>query len=86
MARALNLLRSSLHYRRDCFDQGLRKAGFKLVPAIPDPKPGDLLVIWNRYGGWHDNALHFERRAAANPWCALVQTGTDTYDVVGGKA
>jgi hypothetical protein len=23
---------------------------------------------------------------AANPWCALVQTGTDTYDIVGGKA
>jgi len=23
---------------------------------------------------------------AANPWCSLVQTGTDTYDIVGGKA
>lgn len=23
---------------------------------------------------------------AANPWCALVQTGANTYDVVGGKA
>jgi hypothetical protein len=23
---------------------------------------------------------------AANPWCALVQTGTDTYDAVGSKA
>lgn len=23
---------------------------------------------------------------AANPWCSLLQTGTDTYDVVGGKA
>lgn len=23
---------------------------------------------------------------AANPWCALVQTGVDTYDVVGAKA
>lgn len=23
---------------------------------------------------------------ASNPWCALVQTGTDTYDVVGSKA
>lgn len=23
---------------------------------------------------------------SSNPWCALVQTGTDTYDVVGGKA
>lgn len=23
---------------------------------------------------------------AANPWCELINTGTDTYDVVGGKA
>jgi hypothetical protein len=23
---------------------------------------------------------------ASNPWCALVQTGTDTYDLVGNKA
>jgi hypothetical protein len=23
---------------------------------------------------------------AASPWCALVQTGVDAYDVVGGKA
>ena len=23
---------------------------------------------------------------ATNPWCALVNTGSDTYDVVGGKA
>lgn len=23
---------------------------------------------------------------ATNPWCALVRTGVDTYDAVGGKA
>ena len=23
---------------------------------------------------------------AANPWCELINTGTNTYDVVGGKA
>jgi hypothetical protein len=23
---------------------------------------------------------------AANPWCSLIQIGTDTYDVVGSKA
>lgn len=23
---------------------------------------------------------------SASPWCALIQTGTNTYDVVGGKA
>lgn len=64
MARALNLLRASVHYRRQCFDQGLQAAGFKLVPALADPRPGDLLVIWNRYGGFHEHAQIFERAGA----------------------
>lgn len=64
MARALNLLRASVHYRRECFDQGLQAAGFKLVPALADPRPGDLLVIWNRYGGFHEQAQIFERAGA----------------------
>jgi len=65
MGRALNLLRASVHYRKACFDQGLQAAGFKLVPALADPRPGDLLVIWNRYGGYHEQALAFERAGAA---------------------
>ena len=64
MARALNLLRSSLHYRRDAFNEGLRAAGYKVVDVLRDPKPGDLLVSWNRYGGNHELCLRFERAGA----------------------
>lgn len=58
--RALNLLRESLHYRRDAFDAGLQAVGFELVRQCTHPEPGDVLVIWNRYGGYHDIAAHFE--------------------------
>lgn len=64
MRRALNLLRHSLHYRREAFNQGLQAAGFKVVPALPDPRPGDLLIGWNRYGGTHETAQAFERAGA----------------------
>jgi hypothetical protein len=61
----LNLLRRSIHYRRDAFDAGLLANGFELVNSLPKPKPGDVAVMWNRYGGYHEQALHFERAGAA---------------------
>lgn len=64
MARALNLLRHSLHYRRECFNQGLREAGFEVVEALPDPGPGDVVLSWNRYGHGHEIARQFEARGA----------------------
>lgn len=62
MARALNLLRPNLHYRRECFDLGLKASGFKVVNSLPSPEPGDALVIWNRYGAYDEVARHFERK------------------------
>lgn len=64
MPRALNTLRASLHYRREAFDAGLRAAGLDVVSQLPDPGPGDLLLIWNRYGGYHELACQFEARGA----------------------
>lgn len=65
MRRALNLLRPSLHYRKSSFDDGLSAAGFKLVERLPDPKPGDVLLCWNRYAGNHELAQQFERAGAS---------------------
>lgn len=62
--RALNLLRNSLHYRKEAFNEGLTRAGFKVSKERFDPEPGDLLLIWNRYGGFHETALMFERAGA----------------------
>ena len=64
MPRALNLLRRSLHYRREAFDTGLLAAGFRLAQTIGQPDPDDLLVVWNRYGGYAEVADHFERAGA----------------------
>lgn len=62
--RALNLLRTALHYRRDSFDRGLRAAGFDVVNSIPDPRPDDVLAIWNRYSSFHEEANRFESAGA----------------------
>lgn len=64
MPRALNLLRAALHYRREAFDAGLQAAGFDLVQRNDRPEPGDVLLIWNRYGGGDETAQHFERHGA----------------------
>jgi hypothetical protein len=64
LPRALCLIRAALHYRRDAFCRGLQAAGYRLVNSLPDPKQGDVLVIWNRYGHLHAEANRFERCGA----------------------
>jgi hypothetical protein len=59
--RAVCLLRESVHYRRDAFCRGLQAAGYRLERSIAHPGPGDVMVIWNRYGALHDQAKLFER-------------------------
>lgn len=62
--RAVNLLRSAPHYRREAFSQGLLACGYTLADQVQNPSPGDLLLIWNRYGGWHETATQWEARGA----------------------
>jgi hypothetical protein len=62
--KAVCRIREAPHYRRDAFQTGLRITGFKLVPDLPAPQPGDLLVIWNRYGYEEQLALTFEGAGA----------------------
>lgn len=97
MRRALNLLRPALHYRRDAFSQGLQAAGFSVVTHLPNPRPGDALLIWNRYGGGHATARLFDAVGAtvlvaencplgnswrAGTWCSLA---SDNPATVGGN-
>lgn len=58
------MLRASPHYRRDAFDDGLAAAGFVVVRALENPKPGDVLLIWNRYGVGHSLAQRFSAAGA----------------------
>jgi hypothetical protein len=58
------MLRDSQHYRRDAFDEGLKRAGYEIHSHIANPGPGDVLVIWNRYSRWHIEARRFEAAGA----------------------
>jgi hypothetical protein len=58
--RALSLLRDSPHYRADAFRDGLTAIGFEVVSELPNPQPGDILLIWNREGGRLSRAIQFE--------------------------
>ena len=58
------LLKEGLHYRRDAFEAGLRANGFDVVRDIPNPEPGDCLMIWNRYGHGNNEAKRFEDAGA----------------------
>lgn len=70
--RALCLLRESPVYRRDAFRRGLKMAGFELVDRLDKPNPEDVLVIWNRYGHWDEQARLFE---AAKARVVVVENG-----------
>lgn len=61
MSRAFCLIRSEPHYRRDAFMSGLNAAGYDARTDAPaGVYPGDVLVIWNRYGATHEAATRFE--------------------------
>jgi hypothetical protein len=65
LRRALLLLREQLHYRRDRFAAGLQAAGFKVCQTIPDPRPGDVVITWNRYAHWDAECRRFEKAWAS---------------------
>ena len=63
--RAVNLIRSLPHYRKDAFDEALKKHGFEIINTpISDPRETDLLITWNRYGTGARQADLFEKVGA----------------------
>lgn len=59
--RAWSLIRTQPHYRHEAFLAGLKKVGCEVQGGMPERvKPGDMLVIWNRYGGLESIADRFE--------------------------
>lgn len=57
-------LREAPHYRRNIFDTGFKKLGYKTHFGITKACENDVLVIWNRYGIYHDKAKEFESAGA----------------------
>jgi len=62
MRKAVNRLRQSLHYRRERFSRGLATAGFSPTDDLSVPEPGDVLLIWNRYTGYDEQAQFWESK------------------------
>jgi hypothetical protein len=64
MSTAWLAIRDGAHYRRDAFDAGLKRCGFKVQRGLPNAplSRDDLLVTWNRYAQNHRIATDFERR------------------------
>jgi hypothetical protein len=56
--RACLLLRRSHYTRWRQFETGLKRLGFEITDNAGKPRPGDVLVLWNRH-------LHYERWARA---------------------
>jgi hypothetical protein len=62
MPNAYCLVRDQPHYRRESFHAGLKAAGFKVHASQPTRgEPGDVLVVWNKYGQFEQIAKQFER-------------------------
>jgi|SRR5580765_487295 len=59
------MIRPQLVYRKDVFCSGLRCAGYEVHNLNPfDPTPDDVLLIWNRYGQFDEQAKWFEKKGA----------------------
>lgn len=64
MPRACCLIRQDPGYRREAFIAGLQRAGYAVNMQSFQAAPGDVLMIWNRYGTFDSCALQFERARA----------------------
>ena len=59
------LIRKQPVYRQDAFVAGLKSAGFDVRVGTPvEPRPDDILLIWNRYGDFAYQAQRFEKAGA----------------------
>jgi hypothetical protein len=85
MPLAYNLTRREVHYRHECFSKGLAHAGYQVHTTRPEKcNPGDVLLIWNRYGEYHDLAVKFEKLGgtvvvAENGYLGKDENGQQRY-------
>lgn len=80
--RAFVALRHDKHYRLDAFMSGLKRAGYRVQASHWNrPEPGDVLVIWNRYGQGDGCARLFEKRGGT---VLVAENGYTGKDAKGG--
>lgn len=62
--RAVILIRQGMSDRREMFAEGLRSLGYSIANG-GSPRPGDVLVTWNRYGPSDCAARQYEAAGAS---------------------
>lgn len=76
--RAAVLLKETPHYRRESFAESMAACGYDVtLRTLNDPRPGDVLVCWNRYGQARVEAQRFERAGAR---IIVAENGFVGYD------
>lgn len=66
MSSACVKFQNSQHYQRGAFEEGLRSVGFEIEGCpSPSPRPGDLLILWNRYLRDEREARIYEKAGAS---------------------
>ncbi|MCR4331298.1 MAG: hypothetical protein NUV34_01120 [Sulfuricaulis sp.] len=84
LKKAWNLTRSDMHYRHDVFSAGLHAAGYEVCSGTPEGASDRVLLMWNRYGGYHEQATRFERAGgtvivAENGYLGKDSNGNQLY-------
>ncbi len=74
---AICTIRAQPHYRRDSFITGLQRNGYKIVESGRPESSSDLLVIWNRHGGFEQMADAWESKGGTVLVCENGYLGRD---------
>ncbi len=77
---AICQIRQQPHYRREAFENGLRRAGYSIVQSGHPGAREDLLVIWNRYGAFASMADVWEKQGGTVLVCENGYIGRDEED------
>jgi hypothetical protein len=89
--RADLLLRQGPTYRPDAFAAGLTRLGYEVSGKHRrDPRPGDVLILWNRNRGFDAIAANYEARGgrvviAENGPCGQNAAGAKLYSLAIGQ-
>jgi hypothetical protein len=88
--RACCLIRTAPHYRHEAFLAGLKAADYEVSTGLRDPRPGDVLCAWNRYGTAEDVAGKFERAGGRvliveNGYIGKDHLGRQLYAIAEGQ-
>lgn len=76
--KAICRIRPEPHYRREAFENGLKRAGYELAQGGRPADKRDILVVWNRHGPVDREADEWEQRGGTVIVCENGYLGKDS--------